>query len=168
MMHTTTARWPQRPSAGASELARIALRRAGARLGRVRKRDRARGDAIAIAHGDSSWINAYAWRAAAPRVAMHDLGDAWRLELNAPGATAKNTSVGWDASAQSLIVAVWCGPPPDPRRRYSPPELAWLRRFRLPTADFNRAEARVHRGLVTIEAPRREPPRASWEPPPPL
>jgi hypothetical protein len=158
-MHSTTDTWLYRPHPDAPD-----IRRAGDWLGSLR-RDSAHGKRIAIEHADSTWIDGYTGRAAAPSVATCDLGHAWRLEIDAPGATAKNTSVVWDASRQALVVAVWCGARPARRQGHFPqPEVAWFRGFELPTADFNRADARVRRGLIIVEAPQRAARRASWEP----
>ena len=164
-MHSMTAPRLHRAGAGAAELQGAESgRRFGTWFG-SRPRTMTRGERLVIERRDASSIADYGARAAGPRVAMYDLGDVWRIRVDAPGATAKNTSVVWDAKAETLVVAVWCGTPPnDVRRSFPRPEVAWLRRFRLPTAEFSRAEASVHRGVSTVKAPKRIPPRPSWEP----
>lgn len=165
-MQTTAHTWLYRPGTGSPEVERVpAARRTGTWF-RSLQTLFSRNDSVSVELAASTWLDRYTGGAAAPRVAVADLGHAWRFEVIAPGANTHNTSVTYDAETQTLTVAVWHGTPPHPERRYYFPRPAavWMRRFQQPTADLGRAQARVHRGVITVEAPKREPQRASWEP----
>lgn len=103
--------------------------------------------------GDIARLIAFGRHAALPARSVVDVGDERRLELRAPGATARSTEVRWDEARERLLVGVWCGKPP--RRlelplKYPVPELAWFASFHLPGFAGAHARASVENGIISI------------------
>jgi HSP20 family molecular chaperone IbpA len=122
--------------------------------------------AVEVEVGEPERLRRFSELAGVPAVGIIDAGDVMRLQMRAPGASAKNTEVRWDEANKQLLVGVWCGAKPrlDAPIRFPLPELAWFHSLHLPHCRGHDARARVAHGTVTIELPKCAPTPARWEP----
>lgn len=80
-----------------------------------------------------------------------------RIEVSAPGATARSTEVRWDGANERLLVGVWCAKAPHRLElplKFPLPELAWFASFHLPGYAGALARVSVERGCISIRVPR--------------
>lgn len=133
-------RQPQRPRSGGP--------RGRAWLPWSRSRD------VAVVLGPSRSLQEFSDRAARPKAAVEEATDAVVLTLDAPGARPKNTQVLWDEEQRRLVVGVWAGARPGPRRTIAQPELAWYRSHWLPQCNGRAARVTVDHGTIEIVVPR--------------
>jgi hypothetical protein len=111
---------------------------------------------VALEHGQTQHLLAFAARAKVPEARIDDTGERLTITVQAPGAEAHNTEVRWDEIEQQLFVGVWrAAPATSPS---SPPaELAWFRSFHLPQcggAGGARAHITVEGGAIRIALPK--------------
>jgi hypothetical protein len=116
---------------------------------------------VPVVLGPSRSLKEFSERAARPKAAVDEASDAVVLTLDAPGARPKNTNVVWDEEHRQLVVGVWAGARPGPRRAIARPELAWYRSHWLPQCDGRAARVTVDHGTIRIVVPRINPGDAS-------
>jgi hypothetical protein len=107
--------------------------------------------------GEPSRLTVFGRLAAVPARAVLEAPNGRRIEVRAPGATARTTEVRWDDTSERLLVGVWCGTPPlrlELPLKFPLPELAWFASFHLPGFAGDLARVSVERGLVSLVVPR--------------
>lgn len=92
-------------------------------------------EAVPLELGSADRLTSLGGCAAIPARAMVEQNGGRRLEIVAPGATARSTEVRWDDSTELLVIGVWAGNAPGELPVHGPfplPEMEWLRAFICP------------------------------------
>ncbi|HVY31797.1 MAG TPA: hypothetical protein VHB79_34915 [Polyangiaceae bacterium] len=111
---------------------------------------------VPVELGEVGRLTYFGRYAAVPARSVIEAGDERRIEVKAPGATARSTEVRWDRTNERLLVGVWCGKPPqrlDLPLKFPLPELAWFASFHLPGYAGEAARVSVEHGLINIRVP---------------
>lgn len=115
---------------------------------------------VPVEQGDPHRLTWFGRQAAIPARSIVEAGAEIRLEVRAPGATARSTEARWEPTSQRLLLGVWCGKPPRELElplKFPVPELSWFASFHLPGCAGELARVSVAHGLITIRVPKTAP-----------